>query len=102
MIKDAAIAVLAGILLSRMLTQQEDLIRVAAMGMAVMVFIVLLWLEDEWDRHRRQITSRIRWYSIRLRSLPAEMAGRRRRRKRMQEYIKGLQGQHKEIGEDGG
>lgn len=59
----------------------------------VIVFMILLELDDLWDKRLRImqcIRSRMRWYKICLRTYPAELAQRRRRRQLMREYIQRL------------
>lgn len=112
MIKDIVIAILAGIAIAQRITQPGDPERPAVVLMiAMMVFVILPELEDLWDkRHQirqrisgtateaskgvirilRQACSRIRWWRICLRTYPAELAQRRRRRQMMREYIQRL------------
>ena len=112
MIKDIVIAILAGMAIAQRITQPGDPARVAViLVMAVMAFMVLLELENLWDKHQqimqrtltitsavfkgicqigRDIGSWIHWYKIRLRTYPAELAQRRRRRQMMRDYIQRL------------
>ena len=112
MIKDIAIAILAGIAIAERITQPGDPARVAVILVAgVMAFMALLELEDLWDKRQqimqrtltitgavsrgicqigRDICSRVRWYKILLRTYPAELAQRRRRRQMMRDYIQRL------------
>lgn len=112
MFKDITIAILTGIALSQQILPPEDPARTAAaMMIAVMAFMILLELEDLWDKrqdirqsaHRltaalykglrqilRSVRSRIRWYLIRLCAWPIETAQRRRRRQMMREYMRRL------------
>lgn len=112
MLKDTIIAILAGIAIAQRITPSGDPARAAiALITAVLAFMILLELEDLWDK-RRQITqrtrniitavpkglhnilrhtgSRIRWYLIGLRTWPIETAQRRRRRQMMRDYIQRL------------
>ena len=65
MIKDIAIAVLTGIAIVQRITQSGDPQRpILVMGIAVMAFIVLLWVDDLWDKRQeifRCIRSLVRW-----------------------------------------
>ncbi|MDE5892131.1 MAG: hypothetical protein K2H45_04300 [Acetatifactor sp.] len=112
MIKDTIIAILTGIAIAQRITQPGDPDRVAViLVIAWMAFMALLELEDLWDKHQqimqrtltitsavskatrrilRDISSRIRWYKIRLHTYPAELARRRRRRQMMRDYIQQL------------
>lgn len=105
MIKDIVIAILAGIAIAQRITQPGDPARVAVILVAgVMAFMVLLELEDLWDKHQqitqrtltitsavsRDICSWVRWYKILLRTYPAELAQRHRRRQMMRDYIQRL------------
>ena len=101
MIKDTIIAILAGIAIAQRITQPGDPARVAiALVTAVVVFMLLLEMEDLWDKRQRikqhinnilhRICSCIRWYLIGLRTWPRETAQRRRRRQLMQDYIQRL------------
>lgn len=92
MIKDAIIAVLIGLLVARKITPPGDKASVAvALSLAVMVFIIVVWMEDLWNRYQKQAKSWIHWKKIQLKAWPAERAGRQRRRKMMQEYVRRLQ-----------
>ncbi len=112
MIKDITIAILAGIAIAQRITQPGDPARVAVILVTgVIAFMILLELEDLWDKHQqiiqrtltivgaasrgicrigRDIGSWVRWYKIRLRTYPAEMAQRQRRRQMMRDYIQRL------------
>ena len=112
MLKDTTISILIGIAIAQRITQPGDPARVAViLVIAVMTFMVLLELEDLWDKHQqimqrtltitsavskgicqilRDICSQVRWYKIRLRTYPAELAQRRRRRQMMRDYIQRL------------
>lgn len=112
MLKDTTISILAGIALSQHILSPGDPARpAAALMIAVMAFMVLLELEDIWDKrqrikqaahrhtaalHRglrhilRSAHSRIRWTLIRLHTWPIETAQRRHRRQMMQGYIQRL------------
>ena len=90
MIKNALIAILVGTLLVRILPA-ETLTGAAALGMSLAVYMILLWTESLWDKHRKRIVAHIHWCGIRAREWPRELAGRRRRKKRMQHQIKSLQ-----------
>lgn len=89
MIKNALIAILVGAMLVRILPA-ETLTGAAALGMSLAVYMILLLMEGLWDKHRKQIVAHIRWCGIRIREWPRELAGRRRRRERMQEHIQSL------------
>ena len=95
MIKDIAIAVLIGIAIVLENTPSGDPQRpILVMGIAVMAFMALLWVDDLWDKRKqimRCICSRGRWLLIQLRCWPIEMAQRRRRRQMMQDCIRRLQ-----------
>lgn len=92
MIKDITISILAGLAISQYIAPPGDSNRPGIIMMAAfLIFMALLWLEDIWDKRRRilrQICSLIRWYSIQLREWPAELLGRRRRRRMIQERIR--------------
>lgn len=94
MIKDIIIAILAGISIAQRITPPWHPARAAvALIIAVIVFMILLALENLWDKRgqiSRQASSRIRWWKICLRTYPAELAQRRRRRQMMREYIQRL------------
>lgn len=112
MIKDVIIAILAGIAITQRITQPGDPAGVAViLVVGVMAFMILLELEELWDKHQqimqrtltiigavsrgicrigRDIGSWVRWYKIRLRTYPAELAQRRRRRQMMRDYIQRL------------
>ena len=105
-IKDIVIAI------AQRITQPGDPARVAViLVMAVMTFMVLLELEDLWDKRwqimqraltitsavfkgicqiGRDICSWVRWHKIRLHTYPAELAQRRRCRQMMRDYIQRL------------
>lgn len=112
MIKDTTISLLAGIAIAQQITQPGDPARVAVtLTAAVIVFMILLELEDLWDKRSqirlqahaitsavfrsirqilRDIRSRMRWTWLCLRTYPAELAQRRRRRQLMRDYIQRL------------
>ena len=112
MIKDIVIAILAGIAIAQRITQPGDPARVEVILVSgVMAFMALLELEDLWDKHHqitqrtltiigavsrgicqigRDIGSWVRWYKIRIRTYPAELTQRRRRRQIMRDYIQRL------------
>ena len=112
MIKSIVIAILIGIAIAQRITQPGDPVRVAVILVTgVMAFMALLGLEELWDKHhqimqqiltitsavskgiyqiRRDISSRMHWYKIRLRTYPAELAQRRRRRQMMRDCIQQL------------
>lgn len=98
MIKDTTIATLAGIAIAQCFNPPDTPARLAIMLIAaVIVFMLLLELEDLWDK-RQQIKQRIhqihiciRWYLIQMCLWPRETAQRRRRRQLMQDYIRRLQ-----------
>ncbi len=94
MLKDIIIAILAGIAI----VPPGDPERVIlVMGIAVMVFMVLLWIDDLWDKRQeiiqrtldilRYACSLIHWYLIRLCNWPIEVLQRRRRREAIREYV---------------
>lgn len=85
MIKNALIAILLGALLVRTLPA-ETLTGAAALGMSLAVYLILLWLEDLWDKHRKRIVTHIRWCGIRMR----ELVGRRKRQKQLQDCLNRL------------
>lgn len=95
MIKNITISILAGLAISQYITppgapDSPEIIMMAAF----LTFMILLWLEDIWDKRRRilrQICSLIRWCTIQIREWPAELLGRRRRRRMIQEHIRRLQ-----------
>lgn len=102
MIKDTMIAILAGIAIAQCFNPPDTPARLAIILIAaVIVFMILLELEDLWDKRQQikqrihnilhQIRSCIRWYLIGLRIWPRETAQRRRRRQLMQDYIQRLQ-----------
>lgn len=95
MIKNALIAILIGVMLVRILPE-EHLTGAAALGMSLVVYLILLWLEDLWDKHRKRIVAHIRWCGIQAREWPRELAGRRGRRKKMQRQVKSLQERSRE------
>lgn len=109
MLKDITISILTGIAISQHFNPPDTPARLAIiLIVAITVFMILLELEDLWDK-RRQITqrtrtvtaairrhihaipcrihSRIRWQMIRLRDWPQETAQRRSRRQKMQDCI---------------
>ncbi|MDE5758699.1 MAG: hypothetical protein K2H85_08830 [Allobaculum sp.] len=101
MIKDTIIAILAGIAIAQCFNPPDTLARLALILIAaVTVFMILLELEDLWDKRQQikqcihnilhQICSCIRWYMIQLRIWPRETAQRWRRRQLMQDYIQRL------------
>lgn len=94
MIKDIIIAILAGIAIAQRITPPWHPARAAvALIIAVMVFMILQALENVWDKRVQiscQVRSRIRWWRICLRTYPAELAQRRRRRQMMRDYIQRL------------
>ena len=94
MIKDIVIAILAGIAIAQRITLPWHPARAAvALIIAVMVFMILQALENQWDKRvqiSRQVRSRIHWWRIRLRTYPAKLAQRRRRRQMMRDYIQRL------------
>lgn len=85
MIKNALIAILMGALLVRILPA-ETLTGAATFGTSLAVYVILLWLEDLWDKNRKRIVAHIRWCGIRAR----ELLGRRQRRKRVQSCVETL------------
>lgn len=109
MIKDIVIAILSGIAIAQRITQPGDPARVAViLVIAVMAFMALLELEDLWDKHHqimqrtltitsavskatcrilKDISSRMRWYKIRLRTYPVELVQQHQRRQVLIEYI---------------
>lgn len=90
MLKDIVIAILAGISIAQQITPPGHPARAAViLIIASIVFKTLRELEDLWDK-RVQICSHIRWWRICLRTYPAELAQRRRRRQMMREYIQRL------------
>lgn len=112
MLKDIVIAILAGISIAQQITPSGHPARAAViLIIAGMTFNTLRDLEDLWDKRVRirqgiqritsavfsglrriahQACSRIRWWRIRLRTWPAELVQRRRRRQMMQGYIQRL------------
>lgn len=112
MLKDITISILTGIAISQHFNPPDAPARLAIiLIVAVTVFMVLLELEDLWDKRRQitqrvravtnairriihaishQIHSHIRWYLIRLHTWPMETAQRRRRRQMMRDYIQRL------------
>ena len=95
MIKDIAIAVLTGIAIVQGNTPPGAPQRpILVMGIAVMVFMALLWVDDLWDKRKqimRCICSRGCWCLIQLRTWPIETVQRRRRQQRTMDYIRRLQ-----------
>lgn len=109
MLKDVVISILTGIAISQHFGPPDAPSRLAIiLIVAVTVFMILLELEDLWDkRHQitqrahtvtaairkhlhaipRRIHSRIRWQMIQLRDWPQETAQRRNRRRKMQDCI---------------
>lgn len=112
MLKDIVISILAGISIAQRITPPGHPARVAViLIIAGMAFKTLLGMENLWDKRvrirkgaqritsavfsglrqiSRQACSRIRWWKICLRTYPAELAQRRRRRQMMWEYIQRL------------
>lgn len=94
MLKDIVIAILAGISIAQQITPPGHPARAAViLIIASIVFKTLRELEDLWDKRvqiSHQICSHIRWWRICLRTYPAELAQRRRRRQMMREYIQRL------------
>lgn len=94
MLKDITIAILAGISIAQQITPSGHPARAAViLIIAGMIFKALLGMENLWDKRVRishQICSRIRWWRICLRTYPAELTQRRRRRQMMQGYIQRL------------
>lgn len=112
MFKNTIIAILAGISIAQQITPPGHPARAAViLIIAGMVFKTMRELEDMWDKRVRirqrmqritsavfsglrrishQICSRIRWWKICLRTYPAELVQRRRRRQMMQGYIQRL------------
>lgn len=93
--KNTIIAILAGIAIAQRITPPWHPARAAvALIIAVMVFMILQALENQWDKRvriSRQARSYIRWWRICLHTYPAELAQRRRRRQMMRDYIQRLQ-----------
>lgn len=112
MLKDIVITILAGISIAKRITPPWHPAREAvALIIADTVFMALPKLENLWDKHvrirqgaqriasavlkgmcqiSRQAYSRIRWWRIRLRTWPVELAQRHRRRQMIWEYIQRL------------
>ncbi len=113
MFKDLLIAVLAGIAIVQQYTLSGDPKRpVLVMGVAVLTLIIILWIDDLWDK-RQRIMQRInsitvaisasvrsslrsikswgRWQLIQLRVWPVEAMQRRRRRRMIQDCIQQIQ-----------
>ena len=112
MIKDAIIAILAGIAIAQCFNPPDTPARLAIILIAaVTVFMLLLELEDLWDKRLqiiqrlcsiigaistgllltiRRIGSQFRWYLIQLYTWPVEMVQRHQRRQVLTEYIKKL------------
>lgn len=113
MVKNIAIAILAGIAIAQRITPPGEPGSLAlALGIAIIALMAILEVEDLWDKHQRiiqrihaaataifkymrsiprRIHSRIRWHLIQLCAWPAETAQRRRRRRMMQDYIRRIQ-----------
>lgn len=93
--KNTIIAILAGIAIAQRITPPWHPARAAViLIIAGVVLEALLALENLWDKRgriSRQVRSRIRWWKIRLRTWPIELAQRRRRRQMMRDYIQRLQ-----------
>lgn len=112
MLKNIAIAILIGIAIIQWITPPGEPGSLAlALGTAIMAFMIILQMEDLWDKRwhimwrvrniaavtskymrgiPRRVRSRIRWYLIQLRVWPVETA-RRRRRQMMQDCIRRIQ-----------
>lgn len=112
MLKDIVIAILASISIAQRITPPRHPARAAViLIIAGMIFKALREMENMWDKRVRirqgiqritsavfsslrriphQICSHIRWWRICLRTYPAELAQRRRRRQMMREYIQRL------------
>lgn len=113
MLKDITISILTGIAISQHFNLPDTPAGLAIiLTVAVTVFMILLELEDLWDRRRqttqharaiaaglgrgirsitKRIRARIRWWLIQARTWPIERAQRRRRRRMMEEYIQQIQ-----------
>lgn len=113
MLKDIIISILIGIAISQQFNTPDVPARLAIiLIIAVTMFMVLLELEDMWDKRRqaaqrtraiaaglgrcirsiaKRIRARIHWWLIQARTWPAERAQRRRRRRMMAEYIQQIQ-----------
>lgn len=112
MLKDTTISILIGIVIAQQITPPGHPARAAViLIIAGMVFKTLRKMENLWDKRvrirqgvrritstvfsglrqiLRQTCSRIRWWRIRLRTYPAELAQRSRRRQMMSEYVQRL------------
>lgn len=113
MFKDLLIAVLVGIAIVQQYTLSGDPKRpVLVMGVAVLTLIIILWIDDLWDKRQRimqrinSITAAIsasvrsslrsirswgRWQLIQLRVWPVEAMQRRRRRRMIRDCIQQIQ-----------
>lgn len=113
MFKDLLIAVLAGIAIVQQHTLPGDPKRpVLVMGAAVLTLIIILWIDDLWDKRQRimrrinsisaaisasvrsslrSIRSWGRWQLIQLRVWPIEAVQRRRRRRMIRDCMRQLQ-----------
>lgn len=113
MFKNMIIAILAGIAIVQRITSPGEPGSLAlALGIAIMAFMVIIEMEDLWDKRQqiiqrvhniamaaskymrgipRRVHSRIRWHLIQLRVRPIETAQRQRRHRMMQEYIRQIQ-----------